>query len=109
MKKLKWKILQWNKEHFKNIFLEKEGIEAELDKLNETTIKDGMDKEKHLKEKELFHKYEDILSKEENFWKKKCRENWLSDGDKNTFFFIIELRKEGLQIEFLKSKVIMEI
>lgn len=55
----------------------------------------GMDRSRYFKEKRLLQKYEELLSKEEVFWKHKSREAWLSNGDRNEhIFFIIALKKK---------------
>lgn len=45
--------------------MKKEEIEKEMDYINESVIKEGMNQYKYFKEKEILHKYEDILTKEE--------------------------------------------
>lgn len=61
-----------------------------------------MDNEKFNKEKELLAKQENILAKEEIFWKQKSREDWSVEGDHNTIFFIKTLSIIDLSIEFKK-------
>ena len=56
---LKENIQKWNKTHFNNIFQDKLTNEENLKKLNNEIIKNGMDNEKFIKEKELLAKQED--------------------------------------------------
>ena len=71
---LKEWILKWNKDHFNNIFKEKIEIEEKLRDLNLEVIKKVMNNDHYLLEKELLVKHEDILSKEDFFWRQKSRE-----------------------------------
>lgn len=64
MKMLKSKILEWNREHFNNIFKEKLNNEENLNTLNAEVISNGMTNENFLLEKELLAKQEEILAKE---------------------------------------------
>lgn len=43
-----------------------------------------MDQGKYLKEKEFLNKHEDLLWKEETYWKQKYRELWMAEVDRNT-------------------------
>lgn len=94
LKFVKHKLLQWNSQHFRNIFSTKSLIEGRLATLNDKIILEGMDLESFQQEKMLLLEYEDILSKEDIFWKQKSRKNWLSMGDKNTNLFhsVTEIR-----------------
>lgn len=64
LKRIKQRILNWNKEHLKKIFQEKLLLEEELEKFQEGIINRGMENLTYLKEKELRNKYVDILTKE---------------------------------------------
>ncbi|XP_059065753.1 uncharacterized protein LOC131857344 [Cryptomeria japonica] len=87
LKIIKRKLLEWNVEHFGNIFERKQLVETKLKAVNTEVLKSGMDEILFLREKTLLKDYEDILAKEEIYWRQKSRESWLKDGDRNTKFF----------------------
>ncbi len=84
---LKAMLKEWNKTHFKNIFQARVGIEADLAALNRKVLSVGMDDIDFKIEQDLLGNYQEVLKKEEIFFKKKSRENWLKDGDRNTTTF----------------------
>lgn len=55
--------------------------------LYEKVLKEGMNQVIFLREEDFLKDYEDVLSKEEIFWRQKSRETWLAKEDKNTNFF----------------------
>lgn len=78
---IKWKLKEWNKTHFKNIFAERDQIEKELRTLNETVIEKGMSKIEFIKEHGMKDEQVEWMAKEEKFWRYKSREVWLKEGD----------------------------
>lgn len=64
---IKSKLKEWNKEHFKNIFEEKERVEAELSTLNEKIMERGMVREDFELEHKLKMELAEIMAREEAF------------------------------------------
>lgn len=93
LKCLKQKIKEWNLHTFKNIFGTKESIEEELQAVEEDIMQNGMNSQSYVKDNELLGKYEEVLAKEEIFWRQKYHEVWLKEGDKNKKFFHNSTRK----------------
>ncbi|XP_057855881.1 uncharacterized protein LOC131065401 [Cryptomeria japonica] len=75
LKIIKRKLLEWNADHFGNIFDRKQSVETELKAVNTEVLKSGMDETIFLREKALLKDYEDILAKKEIYWRQKSRES----------------------------------
>ncbi|XP_059071310.1 uncharacterized protein LOC131865579 [Cryptomeria japonica] len=67
VKVIKRRLLEWNKEHFGNIFDKKLLVEKDLKDVNREVLDQGMDEPLFLKEIFSLTKYEKILAKEEIF------------------------------------------
>ncbi|XP_057870114.1 uncharacterized protein LOC131076796 [Cryptomeria japonica] len=83
LKLIKRRLLEWNREHFGNIFDKKLLVEMDLKDVNREVLDQGMDEPLFLKEKILLTEYEEILAKEEISRRQISRETWLKDGDRN--------------------------
>lgn len=99
LKDIKHKFLDWNKKKFKKIVDEKIRIEKELELVNKDFMQHGMTQTTYEVEKKLLCEYEDILARDEIFWKQKSRETWLEDRDRNTKFshHSVKLKKSKKQ------------
>lgn len=64
---IKRRLLEWNREHFGNIFDKKLLVEKDLKDVNREVLDWGMDEPLFLKEKILLKEYEEILAKQEIF------------------------------------------
>ncbi|XP_057835614.2 uncharacterized protein LOC131045996 [Cryptomeria japonica] len=84
---LKGKLKEWNKVKFRNIFNSRSRVEAELKDLECSILYHGMTLDAFNKEKMLKLRLNELLAREEVYWKQKSREGWLKEGDKNTKFF----------------------
>ncbi|GLJ07914.1 hypothetical protein SUGI_0077010 [Cryptomeria japonica] len=74
LKVIKEKIKIWNRDSFKNIFVERNRIEEELNQINRITISVGMTNDMYNREVSLKEELAEILHREEVFWRDKSRE-----------------------------------
>ncbi|XP_059068466.1 uncharacterized protein LOC131858981 [Cryptomeria japonica] len=84
---LKKNIGNWNSLHFKNIFEEKQRTLDMLEVLNRNVLQHGLGGKVLDEIRSLRSELDEILAREEVYWRQKSRELWLADGDKNTNFF----------------------
>ena len=73
--------------HVGNIFSKNREVEEKIKILSLQVIENGMFEEDVKEEKALRKELDDCLSKKEVYWRKKSREVWLKEGDRNTKFF----------------------
>ncbi|XP_057845074.2 uncharacterized protein LOC131054554 [Cryptomeria japonica] len=92
---IKENMKRWNRKVFKNIFIERDRVELNLENLHSRIIGNGMSEMKFEEEKMLKKEYAEILAKEETYWRQKSRELWLKEGDRNTIFFhnLVKVRR----------------
>ena len=93
MQYVKGRIKQWNKHVFKNIFHQKNCVAKLLQVINEHVIVNGLNSDTFLKQKNLQAEWEELCKREEEFWRQRCRELWLQEGDKNTKFFRMSVKQ----------------
>ncbi|XP_059070772.1 uncharacterized protein LOC131860384 [Cryptomeria japonica] len=103
---LKGKLKEWNIIKFGNIFDNRNKVEAELKDLECSILNHGITMEAFNKEKTLKLKLNEILAREEVYWKKKSREGWLKEGDKNTIFFhnSVKVRRSWNKVTSIKNR-----
>lgn len=87
LKHVEEQIKIWNIQVFKNVFKQKEVVKLQLEEIHCSIIKNGMDSNTYIKQKELQHEWEELCNREEEYWRQNFREVWLQKGDKNTNFF----------------------
>eukprot|EP00253_Pinus_taeda_P010040 PITA_10040 len=86
-KHIKLLLKEWNKKEYGKIFEENKIVEGKMQKLNQTLITKGFDKEKNELETKYHQDWENLCKQEEIFWRQKSRVQWPKEGDHNTRFF----------------------
>lgn len=57
---IKFRLKEWNKKDFSNIFVNKKSVETKIQKLNQDLIQDGFKKDKNERADKLHHEWENI-------------------------------------------------
>lgn len=81
LKHIKFRLKDWNKNEFGNIFEGKKVVENKLQILNQALTKDGFDKDSNEKSTKLQHDWENLCKQEDMFWRQKSRVQWLKEGE----------------------------
>ena len=84
---MKFRLKEWNKKDFGNIFLDKKSVETKIQELNQALITDGFDKVKSEQADKKYQEWEKLSKQEEIFWRQKSPIQWLKEGERNTRFF----------------------
>eukprot|EP00253_Pinus_taeda_P018984 PITA_18984 len=84
---IKLQLKEWNKKEYGNIFQKKYIMEGKLQRLNQTLITEGFDKEQNDLATKYHQDWDNLGKQEEILWRQKPRVQWLKEGDRNTGFF----------------------
>ncbi|KAJ1404644.1 Reverse transcriptase zinc-binding domain [Sesbania bispinosa] len=79
-------LKEWNYSVFGNIFNQKKHILSRLEGIDRKLLEGSNPFLSDLRSK-LWHDYESIISREEEYWFQQARVNWLKLGDRNTHFY----------------------
>lgn len=87
LKILKSHLKRWNKESFGFIEDEKRKIQKEIDDIDSGEEEGVLSKDLINRCNELKGNLAELVRKEQRMWNKKCKFQWLKEGDENTSFF----------------------
>ncbi|KAK9930230.1 hypothetical protein M0R45_027274 [Rubus argutus] len=90
MKKLKFlkgKVKQWSKEEFRELGKVKQELEAKLIEIDLEEGRGGLDDTQRREREALRFQFEELVFKEEAFWRQRAKVEWAREGDGNTRFF----------------------
>ena len=90
MKKLKFlkgKIKHWSREKFGEVGKVKEEVKARLIEIDLEEGREGLDIAKRTEREALLLQLEELILKEEVYWRQRAKVQWAKEGDNNTRFF----------------------